>query len=157
MRCVRRSAPSWADLGTAVARRLEAESISAGLVMELTETRGILQAESDEHDLLCAAIGVVFDDLGVARLEGTSSIMASAVDITAWVHQLEEDAFHIRITQAFTVAHSHYAESIDLETMSLGFTPGYEASELDEIEMAVTPIAWNLANRIKDIVLPRRG
>ena len=41
-----------------------------------------------------------------------------------------------------------------METMSLGFAPGYEASELDEIETAVTPIARNLANRIKDIALP---
>ena len=40
--------------------------------------------------------------------------------------------------------------------MSLGFAPGYEAFKLDEIEKAVTPIAWNLANRMKDIVLPLR-
>ena len=38
--------------------------------------------------------------------------------------------------------------------MSLGFAPSYENSELDEIEKAVTPIAWNLADRMKDIVLP---
>ena len=54
----------WVDLGAMVARRLEAESISARLGMELAELWGILQAESDEHDLLRAAIGVVFDDLG---------------------------------------------------------------------------------------------
>ena len=40
--------------------------------------------------------------------------------------------------------------------MSLGFVPGYEASELDEIEKAVTPIARNLVDRMKDIVLPPR-
>jgi len=49
-----------------VARRLEAESVSTGLGTKLAKVRGILQAESDEHDLLCATIGVVFDDLGVA-------------------------------------------------------------------------------------------
>jgi len=43
-----------------------------------------------------------------------------------------------------------------LEAMSLGFAPGYENSELDEIEKAVTPIARNLANKLKDIVLPLR-
>ena len=52
------------DLGAAVTRRLEAESISAGLGTKLVEVRGILQAESDEHDLLRATVGVVFDDLG---------------------------------------------------------------------------------------------
>jgi len=100
---------------------------------------------------------VVFDDLGVVRPEGTSSLAASAVDIMAWVRQLEEDAFHTGITQAFAVAQSHYAESIDLETMSTGFAPGYEVSDLDEIETEVTPIARNLANSIIDRVLPQRG
>ena len=71
--------------------------------------------------------------------------------------QLEENAFHTGITQAFTVARSHYDQEINLEAMSLGFAPGYENSELDEIEKAVTPIARNLADRMKDIVLlPRK-
>ena len=131
----------WADLGTAVAQRLEAESVSAGLATELTETRGILQAESDEDDLLRTAIGVVFDDLGVARPEGTSSLAASTVDITAWVRQLEENAFHAGITQAFDVTRSHYDQEINLEVMSLGFAPGFKNSKLDEIEKAVTHIA----------------
>ena len=41
--------------------------------------------------------------------------------------------------------------------MSLGFAPGYELSELDEIEAAVTPLAESLASKIEDMVLPRRG
>jgi len=40
--------------------------------------------------------------------------------------------------------------------MSLGFALGYENSELDEIEKAVTPITWNQADRLKGIVLPPR-
>ena len=112
--------------------------------------------ESDEHDLLCAAIGVVFDDLGVARPEETNSLAARAVDIMARVRQLEETAFHAGITQAFVVARSHYDQEVNLEVMSLGFTPGYETFELDEIEKAATPIARNLTDRLKDIVLPPR-
>ena len=147
----------WVDLGTTVARRLEAESIFAGLVTELAKTRGIFQAESNEHDLLRTTVEVVFDDQEVARPEGTGSLVASAaIDIMAWVRQLEEDAFHAGITQAFAVARSHYDQEINLESMSLGFTPGYENSELDEIEKVVTPIAQNLADRLKDIVLPLR-
>ena len=70
--------------------------------------------------------------------------------------QLEEDAFHVGITQAITVARSHYDREINLEVMSQGFAPSYEDSELDEIEKAVTPIARNLANWLKDMVLPLR-
>ena len=99
---------------------------------------------------------MVFDDLGVARPEETSSLAAHAVDIMALVGQLEENAFHVGITQAFAVARSHYDQEVNLQVMSLGFAPGYENSELDEIEKVVTPIAWNLANRLKDIVLPPR-
>ena len=52
--------------------------------------QGILQAESDEHNLLHVAVRVVFDDLEVARPEGTSSLAAfAAVDIMARVRQLE--------------------------------------------------------------------
>ena len=75
----------------------------------------------------------------------------------AWVRQLEREALCSGITQAFVVARSHYADSINLETMSLGFAPGYEASELDEIEKAVAPITRNLAGNVEEIVLPRRG
>ena len=70
------------------------------------------------------------------------------------VGQLEEDAFHVGITQAFTVARSHYDREINLQVMSLGFMPVYEDLELDEIENAVTPLARNLVNRLKEMVLP---
>ena len=88
--------------------------------------------------------------------EGTSSLLTRAAGITARVGQLEEDAFHAGITQAFTVARSHYDREINLEVMSRGFAPGYGDPELDEIEKAVTPIARNLVNRLKDMVLPSR-
>ena len=99
---------------------------------------------------------MVFDDLGVARPEETSSLAACAVHITVRVRQLKENAFHAGITQAFAVARSHYDQEVNLEVMSLGIAPGYENSELDEIEKEVTPIAWNLADKMKDIVLPPR-
>ena len=39
--------------------------------------------------------------------------------------------------------------------MTLGFTPSYEASELDEIEKAVTPIAQNLHSSPPEGVVSR--
>ena len=83
--------------------------------------------------------------------------MAHVADIMAWVCQLKREALRSRITQSFAIARYHYADSIDLETMSVGFTPGYETSTLDEIEKAVAPIARNLVDKVEDIVLPRRG
>ena len=99
---------------------------------------------------------MVTDALEVAQPEGSSSLVARAAGITAWVGQLEEDAFHAGITQAFTVARSHYDWEINLEVMSQGFTPVYEDAEQDEMEKAVTPLARNLANRLKETVLPPR-
>ena len=89
---------------------------------------------------------LVYDDLQVAQERGTSSLSTHATGITAWVGQLEEDAFHTGITQAFTVARSHYDQEINLEVMSQGFAPSYEDPKLEEIEKAVTPLALNLAN-----------
>jgi len=69
----------------------------------------------------------------------------------------QEGSSSLWITQAFAIARSHYMDSIDLETMSLGVTLGYEASELDEKETAVAPLVQNLADKVEDIVLPQRG
>ena len=71
--------------------------------------------------------------------------------------QEEKEAFCLGVIQAFAISHSHYADNINLRAMSLGFTPGYELSELDEIEAVVTPLAESLASKIEDMVLPRRG
>ena len=84
----------------------------------------------------------------------TSSLAVRVAGITAQVGQLEEDAFHAGITQAFAVARSHYDREINLEVMSQGFAPVYEDAELDEMEKATTPIVRNLVDRLKEAVLP---
>ena len=61
------------------------------------------------------------------------------------------------VHQSFVIACSHYGDSIDLETMSLGFASGYTDAELDEIEAAVAPLSRDLADKIEDTVLPQRG
>ena len=116
-----------------------------------------LQAESDELDILSTTLGVVYDDLEVVRSEGTSSLMAHAIEITARVHQLERNTLHTGVNQSVAIARSHYGDNIDLEVMSHGFMPGYETHELEEMETVVAPLSRDLANRIEDIVLPQRG
>ena len=59
-------------------QRLEAESISVRLAMDLAEARRYLLAESDELGILSTTLKVVSDDLEVVRSEGTSSLMAHA-------------------------------------------------------------------------------
>ena len=93
----------------------------------------------------------------MVQAKGTSSLVAHAVDIMARVRQLEKEALRSGITQAFTVTYLHYDDNIDFEAMSLSFMPGYEPSELDDIEVTVTPFAETLASKIEDMVLPERG
>ena len=137
-----------------MARRLDAEEVSAGLRADLAEARGLLQVEGDEYDRLSSTVLAVCDDLRVTQEEGDGSLAVHAAGITARVGQLEESAFCLGITQAFTVAHSHYAQEINLGVMSQGFVPVDEDAELDEMEKAVTPFARNLADRLKEEVLP---
>ena len=92
----------------------------------------------------------------MAQEEGTSSFAAHAAGIMARVGQLEESAFHAGITQAFTVARAHYEKEINLNVMSEGFPPTYEDDELDAIEKVVAPLAKNLADNPKEMVLPSR-
>ena len=100
---------------------------------------------------------MVCDDLEVVQLEGTSSLAAHAIEITARVRQLERNALHTGVNQSFVIARSHYGDNIDLEAMSHGYALGYEVHELVEMEMAVAPLSQDLADRIEDIVLPWRG
>ena len=139
-----------------MAQRLEVEEASIGLRANLAEARGLLQAEGDEYDRMSSIVPAVYDNLQVAQEEGTSSLAARATGITARVGQLEESAFHARITQAFTVAHSHYEKEVNLAVMSEGFPPTYEDAELDAIEKAVAPLAKKLAENLKEMVLPPR-
>ena len=96
--------------------------------------------ESDELGILNAALGMVYDDLVVVRSEGTSSLVARAVEIIARVRQLERNVLHAGVNQSFMIAHSHYGDNIDLETMSHGYELGYEVHEQEEMEMAVAPL-----------------
>ena len=48
--------------------------------------------ESEELSILSTALGVVHDDLQVVRSEGTSSLVARAIEITAQVRQLKRNA-----------------------------------------------------------------
>jgi hypothetical protein len=43
--------------------------------MELTEVKGTLQKESDEHDGLHVAVGVVYDDLELVPAQETGSLV----------------------------------------------------------------------------------
>ena len=92
-------------IGTTKAQKLEAEGAAAGLAMDLVEVRSLLQVESDELDVLKVALGIVCDNLQVVQAEGTSSLVAHAVDITARVRQLEKEDLRSGITQAFAIAH----------------------------------------------------
>ena len=107
-----------------------------------------LQAESDKLGILSTALIVVCDDLEVVQSEGTSSLAACAIKITARVRQLERNALHGRVNRSFTIAHSHYGDNIDLEVMSHGYMPGYEVHELEEMETTVAPFSQDLADRI---------
>ena len=139
-----------------VAHRLEVEEAAVGLRADLADAWGLLQAEGDEYDRLSSTVLVICDNLQVAQEEGTSSLAARAAGITAQVGQLEESAFHAGITQAFTVAHSHYEKEVNLAVMSEGFLPTYEDTELDAIEKAVAPLAKKLVDNLKEMVLPPR-
>ena len=77
-----------------MSQKLEAKSVSAGLAMDLVEARRNLQAESDKLGILSATLGVVCDDPEVVRSEGTSSLVAHAIEIMAWMRQLERSALH---------------------------------------------------------------
>ena len=99
---------------------------------------GQLQSENDNHDALCAVVGLVFDDLGVTPAMETSSLIVRVTQIPDRARALVRKALHSGAHQAFAITCSHYID-IDLPVISEGFAPGYTDAELDEIEKEVTP------------------
>ena len=97
---------------------------------------------------------MVYDNLEVVRSEGTSPLVACAIEITARVRQLKRNALCTGVNQSFMISHSHYGDNIDLEAMSHGCTPSFEAHELEEMETAVAPLSQDLVDKIEGIVLP---
>ena len=65
-----------------MARRLDAEEVSAGLRANLTEARGLLQVKSDEYDRLSSTVLAVCGDLQVVQEEGAGS----PHDSCCWYH-----------------------------------------------------------------------
>ena len=84
---------------------------------------------------------MICDDLEVVWPERTSSLAAHAIEIMAWVRQLERNALRAGVNQSFMIAHSHYGDNIDLEMMSHNFMAGYEVHELEEMETVVAPLS----------------
>ena len=121
---------------------MSAENVSVKLEKELAHVRRTLQTESDEHNLLQAAVGVVLDALKVVEPVETSPLAARAAGITARVGQLEESAFHAGITQAFTIAHAHYKKEINLKVMSEGFPSIYEDEDYGQNRLVQQPTPW---------------
>ena len=110
--------------------------------------------ESDDHDALHAAIGLVFDDLRVAPVVEMSSLVVRVTQIPDQVRTLAKEALHIGVHRAFTVARSHYID-INLPVISEGFTFGYTDAELDEIEAEAKLPAWGLAEKFEEDILPK--
>ena len=129
---------------------------SRGLEKELSEVKGTLQKESDEHDNLRIAIQLVCDVLELAPEQETSLLTVRATQITDWAHDMARGMLRFGVHRSFVIACSHY-ENIDLATMSQGFAPVYTDAELDDIEKEVAPLADDLSAKIEDEIIPLRG
>jgi len=100
--------------------------------------RGQLKLESDNHNALRAAVGLVFDYLRVTPAMETSSLVVQVTQIPNRACALEREALYTSVYCAFSIARSHYVH-IDLPVISEGFAPSYTDTELDEIEKEAAP------------------
>ena len=100
------------------------------------------------------AIGLVFDDIGVAPATETSSLAVRVTQIPDRARALARKALYTSIHRAFAITHSHYI-NIDLPVISEGFTPGYTDAELDEIEKETALPVQDLAEKVGEEILPK--
>lgn len=106
---------------------------------ELAEAKGGLERTTIDHEGQLTAVGQAYDALRVAPSEGLDPLSAHMLQIPARVHELERDAPRAGVNRSFTIARSHYVESINLEALSQGYPDVYDEDELREFEDQVTP------------------
>ena len=82
--------------------------------------------------------------------------MVRATRIMDRARDMARSALRFGVHRSFTITHSHY-ESIDLATMSQGFTPIYADAKLHNIEKEVATLAHDLSAKIEDEIIPSRG
>lgn len=83
--------------------------------------------------------------------------LAHALQITAWVRELERNALKGGANQAFAIGRSLYGPSLSLKALSGGYPNELDAAAMEELESDATPHAEALADKIEDTVPPRRG
>ena len=115
---------------------------------------GQLQSESDDHDTLRAAVGLVFNNLEVTPAMEMSSLVVWVTQIPDRARALAREALHTIVHRAFAIACSYYID-IDLPVISEGFTPGYTDAELDEIEKEAEPPVRDLVEKFKEEIMPK--
>ena len=85
---------TWAGLndklGTEVVK-------SRGLEKEVSEVKDTLQKESDEHDNLCVAVQLVYDELELAPEQETSSLTVRATRIMDRACDMARSALHFGV------------------------------------------------------------
>jgi transcriptional regulator NrdR family protein len=96
--------------------KLVAEVVKSRGLEELSKVKGSLQKDSNEHDDLRAAVGMVCDNLRVTPPEEVSSLAVCALRITELASEMMWHALRFGVQQSFVVARSHY-ENINLEAM----------------------------------------
>ena len=101
-----------------------------------------------------AAVGLVFDDLGVAPAVERSSLAVRVTQIPDQARALARKALYTGVHRAFAIAYSHYI-NIDLLVISEGFAPGYTNAELDKIKKEAAPPARDLAEKVEEEILPK--
>jgi hypothetical protein len=108
------------------------------LEKKLSEANATLHKESSEHNTLRTAVGLVLNDFEVPSEPGTSSLAVQVANVTDRARGMAKRALHLGVQRSFAIARSHY-KNIDLQAMSQGFTPGYDDTELVQIEEEVAP------------------
>jgi hypothetical protein len=73
------------------------------------------------------------------------------------VRELERSALRGGVNQAFAIGCSLYKESLNLATLSGGYLDTLGDDAVEKLERAVVPLSQALADKVEDMVLPRRG
>jgi len=72
--------------------------------------------ESDKHDAVRVAVGMVFGELRMTSEPGTSSLTTRVLNIMDRARGMARQALHLGVQRSFALARSHY-ENVDQQNV----------------------------------------
>lgn len=119
------------------------------LTQQLEDMKGSFNQKVEDHSRLCDAIVPLREMLGIEGPVSVDERVTAVESMPRLVHDLAVKSLRFGIKETLAITRSHYDDA-DLGAISRGFPQEYDDDQLDAFEREASPLAEELAQRMKE-------